>query len=373
MSRLGGRVSAGAIIASVLAFAVLTALGWFLFERVEEVVDRGYRGKAAIHPYYALEQLFESSGLPTRSLPRLRILPPLDHVLWIATAKRSTNSQRLVQWANEGGHLVVNPTGPWTEDPLLQALGIQRFGATEADEDDDQSLPAFASERPSWPRLYLQDPTEVLYSEGAEDAAWMLTIRVGDGTATVLADGKFLHTERIGHLDHALIAWHAAIPPSGDPTDGPTDLPAGLWLLYRDPGPSIWSLISERTQPIVISLVLLILASLTVLTRRFGPLQESSPKDRRQLVEHVSASGNFLWNIGCETTLIEAARQALARRLGRGRQLSANELETLARQSSAAAKIDEADLQRALTTWETRDRQEFTRVIQILETLRRSS
>ncbi len=360
MSRRRWKMLAGVVVA-----CVLIALAWTLLERVEEVVDRGYSGEAALHPYFALGELFRCADIPVRSLSRLRRLPPRDHVLWVAAPSRGTQASRLVSWAAEGGHLVVIPAGPRGEDPLLQALGVERFGAEDADEDDDQSQPDYASERPAWPRLYPHEGTSVLRSEGAPDASWLLTVEVGEGSATVLADGTFLHSQAIGSLDHALIAWFAAIP---------EEEPTGLWLLYRDPGSSVWSLLSERTHPVMVSLIALILASLALFTRRFGPLRESSTKHRRQLAEHIRASGNFLWNIGCETTLLRATRQALGQRLGRGgSQPSEQDLEALVWRSPAAAKIDRATLQQALAIWESRDRQEFTRVVKILETLRRSS
>ncbi|MEM7356427.1 MAG: DUF4350 domain-containing protein, partial [Acidobacteriota bacterium] len=289
--------------------------------------------------------------------------PPTDHVLWVAAPSRGSTASRFVDWAAEGGHLVVIPSGSWGEDSLLQALRAQRFGEAGADEDDHESRPRFASSRPDWPLLYALEGAEVLDAEGASDAAWSLTMRVGIGTATILATGAFLHNEAIGQQDHALIAWQAALPESE---------PAGLWLLYRDPGPSVWSLLTDRTRPIVISLLCLVVAALMLATRRFGPLHESSPKHRRQLAEHVRASGTFLWKIGCETALLQAARRALGRRLSRGVRPTDRELELLAWRSPAAARLDEEAMQTALSVWETRDRQEFTRTIQILEALRRS-
>ncbi len=358
------RVLWGAAAAAAVALALVASL---LFERVEEVRYRGYRGEAAVHPYYALKQLFQRLGVATRTVSDLRRLPPIDHVLWVAAPSRQS-TDRLVDWAAGGGHLVVVPTRQ-AVDPLLQALGVERFAEDDADEDDAESRPELASERPRWPRLFAHEGTEVLAAEGAPDAAWVLRVRVGRGVATVLSDGAFLHNDALGRLDHALIAWNAALHERE---------PAAMWLLYRDPRPSIWVLMTARAWPIAISLAVLVAAGLAALARRFGPRLEAAPRERRQLAEHVAATGAFLWRIGCEDTLLAAERRALGRRLGRGRRgdlqaPAAAELKVLAERAATAAGVDRKSVFLALALGETRDRHKFTRTIHLLEQLRRSA
>lgn len=351
-------------VAGALLLAVGLVVASQIFEIVQETEPTPWRGEAALHPYYALKETFAAIGIPTRSSASLRRLPPTDHTLWIVAPERNSSPGRLLEWAAAGGHLVVTPAGNWGEDPLLQALGVQRFGEDQADEDDHLSRPELASERPDWPKLYSHDGVEVLRSEGASDAAWMLTVTVGLGAATVLADGAFLHTEAIGRLDHALIAWNAAVLDHE---------PAGIWLIYRDPRPSIWTLMTSRAEPLASSLAVFFALGLLFLTRGFGPPLELVPRDRRHLAEHVRATGEFLWGVGCEDALLAAERRALGRRLGRGMQPSNQELAELARRAAAGAGCDEAGVRKALALGETRDPQQFTRTVQVLETLRRSS
>lgn len=358
--RLAVRAAFLAGLAGLLVLAART-----LFERVEETVDRGFSGEAAIHDFYALKELFSSMGIEARAVADLRRMPPTDHVLWIATSIRGSQSRRLVEWASAGGHLVVLPAGPIGEDPLLQALGVQRFPEAEADEDDHLSQPTFPSERPPWPLLYPLEGSEVLRSEGAPDAAWMLSVRIGEGAASVLSDRAFLHNEAIGRMDHALIAWRAAVLDQE---------PAGLWLVYRDPRPSVWVLMSARARPVAISLAVLILASLLFFSRRFGPRLAPAPRERRQLAEHVRATGDYLWDVGCEDTLLDAQRQAVASRLGLGdRRRAGPELKKAALRAATSVGLDEKSARRTVTLKTTRDRREFTRIIHFLEGLRRSS
>lgn len=346
------------------AAALLLLLARNLFERVEETVDRGYSGEAAIHPFFALKELFSEMGIPTRTVSDLRRLPPADHVLWIAAPTRGSQPERLVSWASEGGHLVVLPVGPWDEDPLLAALGIRRFGKANADDNDHLSQPQYLSTRPAWPLLHATEAVELLRFEGEPDAAWMLTIKLGDGAATVLSDGAFLRNDVLDRHDHALIAWTAAVLDRE---------PAGLWIAYRDPRPSVWVLMSARARPVAISLAVLVLAALIFYARRFGPRLESTPPERRQLAEHVRATGDFLWSVGCEDALLDAQRQALGRRLGYGRQASGPELESLARKAAGAAGLDQDMTTHAVSIRTTHDRREFTHAVHTLEALRRSS
>ena len=110
----------------------------------------------------------------------------------------------------------------------------------------------------------------------------------------------------------------------------------GRTRMTDDPRPSIWVLMTARAWPIAWSLAVLVVAGLATLARRFGPQLEAAPRERRQLAEHVAATGAFLWRIGCEDTLLAAERQALGRRLGRGRggDLPAAELKVLAERAA---------------------------------------
>ncbi len=348
-----------------IAAVLLLWLASNLFVRTEETVDRGYRGQAATNPFYALQELFRSQGIPTRTVSDLRRLPPRDHALWLVAPTRRARPERLYDWASQGGHLVVVPVGRVGEDPLLEALGLRRFKPADADQSTPQSSSEFASDRPAWPLLYASKVLSILQTDGESTAAWMLSIRVGEGTASVLSDGAFLRNDAIGRKDHALIAWQATVL-------GP-DEPAGIWLAIRDPEPSVWVLMSARAWPIAVSLGLWILAGLIFFARRFGPLLEPSPRDRRQLAEHVRATGDYLWSAGCESTMLDAQRRALGARLGGGRQPSDVELEKLAGAAAAGAGLDPEAAHRAVALRDTRDRQEFTRTVQVLETLRRST
>ena len=68
------RRQAVAAAVGTVAVALLLLLARNLFERVEDTVDRGYSGEAAIHPFFALKELFSEMGVPTRTVSDFRSL-----------------------------------------------------------------------------------------------------------------------------------------------------------------------------------------------------------------------------------------------------------------------------------------------------------
>ncbi|MEM6793646.1 MAG: DUF4350 domain-containing protein, partial [Acidobacteriota bacterium] len=109
--------------------------------------------------------------------------------------------------------------------------------------------------------------------------------------------------------------------------------------------------------------------------RPFGPKLPPAPRDRRHLKEHLDASGRFLWQREVEHVLLEAAQAAAAQRLARGRRLDLEQLVAHAARSASerGLQLDSGEIRECLTLPSTRDRQQFTRTISVLETLRRAT
>lgn len=336
------------------------------FERVEVVVDRGFQGEAARNDYLALEEMLRELGVAVDSRPTLHSLPPTDHVVLMLAPYRGTGeagASRLVEWARAGGHLVVSPVVS-PSDPLLDLLGVGLFDEEDADEDDDESRSAFDSDRPAWPRLYAWgEGVEIVRADGASDAAWMLTVRVGKGHATFVSEGSFLSNERIADKDHALIAWRALA------LDG---VPGAVRLVSRDPAPVLWSFLKPALWPAAASFLLLVAAALVFMARRHGPLLLPEERSRRQIDEHLSALGGYLWSIGCEDALLRSARRATVQRLAGHAGAAESALAELATQTRRHV-VEPAAIDEAVETQTTRDRSRFVRIVRTLETLRRST
>jgi hypothetical protein len=361
------------VLVTLLGGAI--ALRTLLFERVSETRIAGFTGEAAVNPYLALERLLTLAGVDTTSARGFVRLPPRSGLLLVAPPRRSlgrAGATRLLDWAADGGHLVIvpAPTGEALQDPLLEPLDIVLHGLspTEAQIEEAGLIETGSGEGAedaladlgSLAIRYVGD-AEPLMRVGRLGATTLLRLPHGRGAVTVLADASFLTNEELGEGDNALRAWEALVH---------GELPASASLIYRDRRPAPWALLAGRAAPIVIALVALVTAWLWKAAARFGPLLPAGGPDRRSLAEHVRAAGAWQWGCGAQGALIDAVRGALRRELRRGRHDSFKEAALAAAESSGA---DVELVGGALAERAPKDRQDFVRVVRTLEELRRST
>lgn len=356
----------------VLMLLVIGVVAWpYLFEKVEETVEGPYEGEAAKNPLFALQEMLRRLDVPTESQPQLKQLPPADHVLVLASPGWGYNVgdvERLLEWTRQGGHLVVTPSELDDEDPLLYEVDIWGFhleqpwedgveetaqleavdeeiiedetvadsvaASPDEEADADQPISVFDSDRRPWLRLYFDGEAEILRADGPIEEAWMLTVQVGRGALTALADGAIFTNVALAEKDHALIVLQAVAL---------DELPVGVVLVYGEFRPSIWALMTARAWPIGISLIVLVLAALANLARRVGPKLEDPDLERRHLEEHVCAVGHFFWRRGLEDTLIRSARRAKPR--------TSSSRQKLPLAQDARAKVCGACAKRSVARW----------------------
>lgn len=314
---------------ALLAFAaVLLALGtaWFLtnFERVEEEVYVGYQGAALGNPFLAAERLFTRLGAPARTLPSAPSeLPPADHTLLLLSPVRSVSAERakeIVAWVHEGGRLVVALDDAPSLDPLLRHWGVTATDAAASDDGEPEELliplrgkkpvnkPVMVkAEIPRSRRLATtRDDAEI---EIRGDAGISLVrYAAGQGSVTFIADTTFLSNDGIGEHDHAALAWALV-------HGGTADQPAGVWLAVRDTVPTLAQLLARHAWMALASGAALVAAWLWAAGSRFGPRLPEPAHHRRSLLEHIEASGAFLWRNGRGWDLVHDARQALLHRV----------------------------------------------------------
>jgi hypothetical protein len=235
----------------------------------------------------------------------------------------------LLGWVKGGGHLIVaarpDPSGTAkgidASDPLLKALGIetQRYGETGEVAEIVQTIADKvlesrktttvdfdAGEHPVevafTPRQRLA--TEADYDHLAEDdlGSAVLHATLGAGRVTVLCDISPLQNARIGKHDHAEFLWRLIrLGPMGRP----------VRIVFDEEMPALPAWLWHHAREAVIALALLLLAFMWNRVRRFGPLIDLPPPARRRLLEHIEASGQFLWRNGERPYLIEAVRRAV--------------------------------------------------------------
>lgn len=389
MSRAAPERNRGrSLVLGVLAVVALGSVTLFFvyFERVEEEIETGFHGEARSNPFLACERLFSLLGAPARSVPQIYPLPPTDHALFLLSprpAMGETSAEGVLEWVARGGRLVVAPQAggePPVEpqedpipssDPLLfpfQVVVIE----SEAEPGDErevvsvQTHPGAEAARLAvspFPRL--EDAGEnATFRSGSEDGDVLLRYEHGEGEITVLSDVGFLHNAEIGDYDHARFAWSLL-------TAGRR--PAGVWVVYRDRVPSLFQVVAQQAWMPLVSLFLLLGAVLWRNGFAFGPRLPPASGARRSLLEHVSATGEFLWRRADAEELLEATRRAVLRRVelqhpGFSSLAPAERVERL----SQLAQLSRPTLHQALTGNVGRDGAKLTQAIRTLERIRRS-
>lgn len=133
-----------------------------------------------------------------------------------------------------------------------------------------------------------------------------------------------------------------------------------------------YQLLWARFYMVMIAFAALLALSLWAAVRRFGPLLPEPAVERRSLMEHIDASGAWLWKAdGGPAVLLEAARAetlALVKRRAPGlMRLPADELPAAL---AALCNLPEPHVREALYDAAASHPQQFTRQIRTLQTLR---
>lgn len=355
------------------AIAVTAVIGlgtiWFLlnFEQAPAREWVGMSGDARRNPYLALERLAERMGMPARevrSLAELGQLPP-EGVLLLPEPRGELARReraRLLDWAARGGHLVIEAEPTRTPDPLLDALGVRRKAVRTSGPRKPAEIawPGAArplrADLPPWQVLEANAPR---IAEGTTGGALLLQLAHGKGRVTVINDFAFLQNRAIGAHDHAELAWRIV---------GASD-PASILLVFNNPERlsfTIW--LRENVPAVLVAAAALLILWLWRVAPRFGPIAADPERARRSLLDHLRASGRFLWNAGRRTDLAESAREAALRRVSRANPdfASLTGSERAARLANSFG-LGPEDAQRLLVPQSPRTIPEFVRGIRVLQ------
>jgi hypothetical protein len=296
--------------------------GWVYFnvERVTDRVHVGFQGEAARNPMLALERLVERMGVEARSVESFRDLDSIpDGATLILAGERAgmtvQRAARLAHWVADGGHLIVEAEDAAGRDPLLTALGIGRRAAKTPTEKSpvEIRLPGAGTAL----KVAMYSAMEIVdlgrrsaYAVDQRGATLLLDLTQGRGRVTVLPSLAFVKNSLIGDHDHAAFAW-GLIQLKPQP---------GLVLIApRMEPPSVLTwLVREALAPLVAAAALLTLC-LWRAAIRFGPVQPPAEPQRRRLLDHLRASGHFLWSATAHARLLAAAREVCLQRIARSR------------------------------------------------------
>jgi uncharacterized protein (TIGR03382 family) len=362
MTRTGrALVTLAVILALALVAGALTALFLYTHERVETTERTRPRGEAVTNPLFLLRQALRADGIDAHALASLDLdrfsSDPSATVLVhapLGTLPRRTHD-RLLEWVEQGGHLLLRTPGSRASDDVMPALLGELGLAAELAPAECAGLQVPGQERHvefcNGRRFSLSDPTQARLAWPEEGPHVFVRLARGKGSVDVLSDFDFLGNRGMEDVPHQALARQLLAPNYGR---GP------IYLVYTGSATSRWQPLLERGWPVWLPLALLLLAWLWRRAQRFGPWLPSPVQERRSLLEHVRASGELLFRYGHPQELHAALRDAFLARLQRRDPATAS-LAGEDRIQAIAARVglDPASVRTALIAPEPRDRQAF--------------
>ena len=295
-----------------LACFALAVLGvvWFL-QTYERVPGKAYvpaSGEARLRDFLAAERFAERMGLPARELRSLADLDALPRagVLVVPHGRQAIDGPRiarLLAWVQAGGHLVAEAELLGVDDPLLASLGVAREARAPvvkplAVEIGDRRLSvSFRG------RMALRTQATPRREVGDQ----LVSFARGKGIVTVATTLDFARNGLIGANDNAEFLWTVLrLAPA-----------TSLEVFFRPERLSLWGFLTQHAAPALVAAFLLLAMWLWRIAPRFGPVPADPPPARRRLLDHLRASGRYLWSQGLRGRLAVAARDAALRRLAR--------------------------------------------------------
>jgi hypothetical protein len=304
-----GRIISYVLTGLMLAFIIVIAGHLY---KVEEEVETGLQGEAATYPMLAAERFLKRMGIPVARIEnpeQMDTLPGPEDALLITSDRQTVGielTRKLLKWVEQGGRLVV--TIPYLDDeelsqprdPLLEALDLRVV------ETDCESEADFSDIDLPWADdilriefgycLALAGAREGDEVSGDQEGTQIIRRHLGAGTVTILSDLDFLSWLSIGDYDHAKVLWHLV------------DGRGRVWLVTSNDMPSLMQWLIEHAPFMLISALMLLIAWLRMIAQRFGPTLPNPEPLRRRIMEHIEASGAYLWKSHHRAALVDAVR-----------------------------------------------------------------
>ena len=399
----------------LIAIVILSLIALMIYgflkthEYVEEPVVQPLQGEAAKNPLYAGRLFLKGMGIPTTSLDSLQSLTELpdSNTVLVIESKRETLTEsqqnRLLDWVGNGGHLILTLVPDWSyyyqteeiaaddsdtqasrnteqelltsDDPIQQELRIHSSDeAISFKEKKSVNIRLAGVDHPleiganyyEAIALDKDHPRDDLEQIKIGNDLFIIRQPRGNGLITVVSDLAFVDNYNIQEYDHAELFWHLI-----HGKHRTLDQPTSVWLIHSDEMPNLLSLIWRHFWAFMLMLGGLFLIWVLRVSRRFGPMIPKASEDRRNLLEHIDASGEYYWKQQQQHILLNSSRQALQQRLQQ--RIPGWQAMTSQAQATLLAKrtpLSEAHIALLLSGDIARNAHEFTETIKQLEYIR---
>lgn len=376
---------------------------WFLenFEKKEIEIYTGYKGEARSNPLFAARLFLKRMGIPAERHDGLTNLPSTDSVIILNTQRynlSANKTQELLDWVAQGGHLITRARSsgahsglfgnndedetdersePEKRDPLQAALDIS-IGPHIMP--DDADLPVLFKPANSEETLNIEldffhslkttRDDSIHYQLGQD--TWYIEQPHGAGYVSLLTSLDLLENPELADADHGKLLWYLVHMHKG--------VPERVWLVHQDTLPSLFTLLGRHAFPLLVTLGLLLLFIFWAFIPRFGSIIPEPAPQRRRILDHIKASGQFLWQRQDKgraqlcSSLQQSIRQQAQQHIPGWQLMPAADQHTVLAQhlqQSIADQMNTDQLQRLLTA-EQLDEQDFTRLVQLAQHMRKS-
>lgn len=365
------------LLISLALIAGNISLFFILFEKKITIYNIGYSTEARQNSLLAAQRFLKRMGIPVESV---EILPPMlpssdaiflpapSDVIVLITKRLAIDHHarnNLLAWVNNGGHVILSaipkstpPSAPpspertkTASDLFLEALNIATIEQNIDDDDDIKTANVIFPTKTinvtfpgkdgvirvqhSTSRFRLQSNNEHFRSlAGDQHGDFVVSGKLGNGRVTIITNHYVLDNHFIGKSDHAQFLLEMVML---------AGRPNRVWLvggitkiaeIAEDDMPNLHTWLWQHTRELMLSIAILIAMTLLTVSRRFGPILNIQPPTRRRLLEHIQASGQFLWQHHCHEQLLTGMQNNLKHEI-RIRHPGIQETKT----SSTAAKL----------------------------------
>jgi hypothetical protein len=319
----------------ILIAVVLVALSMYLYFKATPYpaeIDHGPSPEAQANPYLAAEHYLRKQGLVVSHANSLDVLPSLEphqHSLLLLGDRYNMSPRQidqLMNWTRAGGRLLFVAQSLWDEkagqsnDVLLDRVQLHQSLSK-----DLKDPPPPDGEKDAYPQLtklylenedapayagfdtafHLEDPKNLAQAwANSGKATHMMQLNHGLGSIIVVTDADLWKTPAIDQYDNAWLLWYLTAD-------------TGVTLLFNTDHDSLWTLLLRYFPQALVALLALIGLGLWHVGVRHGPLLEPAPKARRQWLEHLRASADFMLRRNGQQSLLQALQQDILRRVRR--------------------------------------------------------
>jgi hypothetical protein len=365
------------VLLCILICTILGAAYLHTHERILSDEFIGYSGEARYNDFLAAELLLKAADIDSDSRPSLKpsqwLPDSSDTIVSQLTAAIGVKSEQLalLEWVSSGGHLVVLPPPQDSHgtDAFLSEIGVALVRIeVEEDADAAETSPQDAEVdyvlnlNTTRHRIDLLAADDYHATLSDDSGAVVARREWGGGYITVIADAAYFLNWSLDDFDHARLLL--------DIVAGYLE-PGKVWFVLHADFESLWQLLRSSAPFAVLALVLTVMLWLWSIMPGFGPGIDAKPPERRSILEHIVAAGQFAWRHHGSAALSSSSvaaliRQAESRHPGLSRLSADRQSIQLARLSGEPAQVI---LDALLARDETRHR-EFTHNAQTLQRIR---